>query len=510
MAKTLMICGTGSHVGKSLISAGLCRLLKKDGWRVAPFKSQNMALNSFSTKEGGEIGTAQAVQAFAAGIEPHVDMNPILLKPSGNLGAQVIMLGKAKGDMSAKNYALFKKEAFGIAKKAFNRLASKYDIIVMEGAGSPSEINIPDDIVNLPMAKYAKAPVILVGDIDLGGVFAWFVGTLELMKSSHKKLVKAFIINKFRGNIKLLESGLISIEKRTKRPVLGVIPFLKDMLIEEEDSVSVDREKTHKSKSSVDRNKINIEVVRLPHMSNFTDFDSLSREKDVALKYIKTSKQISNPDLLIIPGTKNTISDFCYLKREGYINKIKNCVRHGAMLIGICGGFQMLGLKIIDIKGNESGLSQCEGLGLLNFITRLMPSKVVSQVEAIAQPALSFAGSTNSTNKLSGYEIHTGRTKYLKGSVPAFKLTKRLGTEIEVDDGAVNHNNQVWGTYMHGIFDNDSFRTSLLNHIRQKKHLPVKRKVKSFNRLREFDKLEDSLRKNLDMKKIYEIIGVKK
>jgi len=509
MAKSLMICGTGSHVGKSLITAGLCRIFKQDGYSVAPFKAQNMALNSFATKEGGEIGRAQAVQAAAAKTEPHVDMNPVLLKPSSDTGAQVIILGKVKANMNVKKYFAFKKNAFNTAKKAYNRLSKKHEIIVMEGAGSPSEINIPDDIVNLSMANHANAPVLLIGDIDLGGVFAWIIGTLDLIKSSYKKLIKGLIINKFRGDIDILKPGLLSLEKRTNRPVLGVVPYLKDLKVEEEDSVAASRFSSSIYKPKTASDKINIEILYLPHISNFTDFDSLSSEEDVNLRYVKMGESITNPDLLIIPGTKNTISDFQYLKRDGYINQIKSSIKKGAMLIGICGGFQMLGLKIIDIKGSESGLSQTEGLGLINFVTRLMPSKVVSQVKALAQDRLPFVDSKACAEKLSGYEIHIGRTKYLKGITPAFKIISRLDKETEIDDGALDSTGQVWGTYMHGIFDNDSFRRHLLNHLRAKKGLPVKESVSSLDKDKEIDKLADSLRQNLDINKIYQIIGLK-
>ena len=510
MAKSIMICGTGSHVGKSLITAGLCRIFKKDGYNVAPFKAQNMALNSYATSEGGEIGRAQAVQAFAARVEPHVDMNPVLLKPSSDMGAQIIMLGSVKGNMNVKEYCGFKKEAFSVAKKAFRRLSEKYDIIVMEGAGSPAEINIPDDIVNLPMAEYANAPVLLVGDIDMGGVFAWILGTLELLKSSYKKLVKGFIINKFRGDIDILKPGLVSLEKKTKKPVIGVVPFLKDLRVEEEDSVAAGRFDAPEYRPKKVTDKIAIEILYLPHISNFTDIDLLAAEKGVALRYVKMGEKITDPDCLIIPGTKNTISDYTYLKKYGYTQEIKTAVKRGVMLIGICGGFQMLGRKIIDIKGSESNLSQCEGLGLMNFVTRLMASKVVSQVKVRPSERLRFVDASLAEKELSGYEIHTGRTKYLSGSAPAFKITSRLKTQTEIDDGAVSESGNVWGTYIHGLFDNASFMLAFLNHLRVKKSLPAKRHTETIDRDAEIDKLADSLRKSLDIDKIYKIIGVKK
>ena len=504
-----MILGTGSHVGKSLMTAGLCRIFKQDGYNVAPFKSQNMALNSYATEAGGEMGRAQAVQAFASGIKPHIDMNPILLKPSSDTGAQVIMMGKVVGSMTAKTYRKFKSDAFPIAKKAFDRLSKKHDIIIMEGAGSPAEINIPDDMVNMPMAEHANAPALLIGDIDLGGVFAWIMGTLQLLKPRHRKLIKGFIINKFRGDIDILKPGLKQLETLARRPVLGVVPYLKALRIEEEDSVSSSRFRQHIFRPKNDTDKINIEVLYLPHISNFTDFDPFLDDEDVNLRYVKMGDEITNPDIIIIPGTKNTISDYRTLKRMGYLDTIKKRIKSGTMLIGVCGGFQMLGLKIIDTKGSESNIPKCEGLGLLNFVTRLMPSKVVSQIKAVPQRNLSFAHAHASGAELTGYEIHTGRTRYLDGCLPAFSLRKRLDTEIEVDDGATDSANQVWGTYIHGIFDNNVFRTALLNRLRKTKGLPLKNARHNPNREKEFDRLAQCLRENLDIKKIYKIIGIR-
>ncbi len=499
MAKAIMVCGTGSHVGKSVITAGICRILKNDGFRVAPFKSQNMALNSYVTEDGGEMGRAQVVQAFASGIKPHVDMNPILIKPCSDVGAQVILLGKAKGNMNVKNYMAFKKEALRVAKGAFRRLTKKYDVIVMEGAGSPAEINIPDDIVNMPMAKIAKAPVILIGDIDLGGVFAWIVGTLNLLKPSQRRMIKGFIINKFRGDLDILKPGLSMLEERTKKSVLGVVPYFRDIKIEEEDSVQSSRFNDPIFKHKNSDGKINIEVLYLPHISNFTDFDPFLKEEDVNLRYVKMGEKIGNPDLLIIPGTKNTIQDLVFLKRAGYTDKIRSLAKNGLSVMGICGGFQMLGTKIIDIKGSESSLSKCDGLSFFNIVTRLMPSKVTSQIE--------FEG--YGLSSLSGYEIHLGRTKYLNGSKSLFKITKRGQRKVEIPDGAINEKGNILGTYIHGIFDNDNFRSVFLNILREKKSLP-KKEATTLNKDREFEKLENLLRIHLNIEKIYDIIGIQK
>lgn len=503
-----MVCGTGSHVGKSVIAAGLCRILKEDGFKVAPFKSQNMALNSCVTEEGGEMGRAQAVQALAAGVPAHVDMNPILIKPSSDTGAQIIMLGKVKGNMDAKNYMRFKKEAFSVAKSAFRRLSKKYDLIVMEGAGSPAEINIPDDIVNIPMARMADAPVILVGDIDLGGVFAWITGTLNLLKPSDRRRVKGFIINKFRGDIDILKPGVKLLEKKTKRPVLGVVPFFRDIKIEEEDSVRSNRLDDPIFKIKKSPHKINIEVLYLPHISNFTDFDPLQKEDDVALRYVRMGEEIAEPDILIIPGTKNTISDLVYLKKAGYADKIRGLAKKGTFIIGICGGFQMLGRKIIDTKGSESYIAKTDGLSLFNIVTRIMPSKVTSHVEfsALRNPRFQIKGPSW---PLTGYEIHLGRTKYLKGSQPLFKITKRGKSAVDIPDGAINKEGDVIGTYIHGIFENDAIRNALLNTVRKKKGLKKRESVYS-GREEGLNKLEKLLRKVLDMDKIYRIMGVKR
>ncbi|MFH1847850.1 MAG: cobyric acid synthase [Candidatus Omnitrophota bacterium] len=509
MAKTIMICGTGSNVGKSVITAGLCRILKKDGFRVAPFKSQNMALNSYATKDGGEMGMAQAIQAFAAGIEPHVDMNPILIKPSSGVGAQVTLLGKVKGNMDGRAYGAFKKDGFNEAKKAFGRLSKMYDVIVMEGAGSPSEINIPEDIVNMPMAKTAKAPVLLVGDIDLGGVFAWFTGTLALLKPSYRRMVKGFIINKFRGSLDVLKPGLSLLEKKTKRPVLGVVPYFNNIRIGDEDSVEVNRREDVSVKWPTPGKKVAIEILLPPHASNLTDFDPLVNEAEVSVRFVKMGEAIGDPDLLILPGTKNTIQDIQFLKREGYIDSIKRALKKGSLILGICGCFQMLGKKVIDIKGSESGLSKCEGLSLFNIVTRIMPSKVTSQVEFEALGDTLPGSNKKGLCALKGFEIHLGRTKYLKGSKPLFKITKRGNREVEITDGAVNEDGNAFGTYIHGLFDNDTLRNTILNMVRAEKGLS-KRSVSKQNRNNELNKLEGLLRKHLDLKKIYDIIGIKK
>ena len=500
MAKSLMICGTGSHVGKSVITAGLCRIFRQDGFRVVPFKSQNMSLNSFVTEDGAEMGRAQVVQAECAGLTPHVDMNPILLKPASDVGVQVIISGKPVGNMDAKEYGSYRSTAFGTAKEAFTRLDNAYDIVVMEGAGSPAEVNLENDIVNLQMASFARAPVILVGDIDYGGVFAWIVGTLEIISDEQRQQIKGFIINKFRGDFDILKPGLDFLEKRMSRPVLGVVPFFRDIKIEEEDSVSLEP-KNIKTKTDA----ISIEALYLPHVSNFTDFDRLEAENDVQLRYVKPGQSIGNPDVLIIPGSKNTIWDLNYLKEAAYLNRIKELADNGCFIVGICGGYQMLGKGIKDVYAVESTTPETEGLGLLNITTELLPNKITHQVKFEVMDKLPF---TKDNALLTGYEIHAGRTTYLGECKPIFGIIRRQKCSVKVDDGAVNEQGNIWGTYIHGIFDNDQFRRAFINHVRANKGLKAVAPTSSYNKEAEYDKLADLLRKSLDIDKIYQIMGV--
>ncbi|MCX5710968.1 MAG: cobyric acid synthase [Candidatus Omnitrophica bacterium] len=501
-AKTLHICGTGSGVGKSVIVSALCRIFLQDGYRVCPFKAQNMALNSFVTKEGGEIGRAQAFQAKACRIEPHVDMNPILMKPTADKHAQVIVHGKPLANMSALRYVRHKKRLSKEAFNSFDRLSKIYELIVMEGAGSPAEINLKaHDIVNLKMARYADAPVILVGDIDKGGVFAWLVGTLELLEKEEQKQIKGFIINKFRGDVKLLKPGIDFLEKRTGIKVLGIIPYFHSsgrngIRISEEDSVPLDN---FESIARPARRKLNIDVIYLPHISNFTDFDALEGEPDVSLRYLKTPESLNRPDIIIIPGTKNTTNDLQYLKESGFAEKIRSVMTNNksAVLIGICGGFQMLGTKIRDPHLSESRQKETDGLGMLEMETVFSKNKVLSQVKAIEE---------SSGLAISGYEIHHGKSRNIGDYKPAFNIIERKGKIIRNTDGIVAMNGRIYGTYIHGIFDADTFRRNFLNRIRSKKGWGILSNKTSFNPDRELDKLADLVRKNTDMKYLYEIL----
>lgn len=497
-AKALQICGTGSGVGKSVMVSALCRIFLQDGYRVCPFKAQNMALNSFVTKEGGEIGRAQAVQALACRIEPSTDMNPVLIKPTADVNAQIIVQGKPVSNMNARKYINYKSKLITTVKESFKKLADEYEIVVIEGAGSPAEINLKShDIVNLKMARYAKAPVILVGDIDKGGVFAWFIGTLELLNKNERKMIKGFIINKFRGDITLLKPGIDFLERKTGIKVLGVIPYYKDISIPEEDSVPLDN--SIKKKKQKGRG-LNIDVIYLPHISNFTDFDPLEREPDVNLRYINKAGQLNNPDVIIIPGTKNSSADLAYLRKSGLAGKLLSIIRNKpeTMLIGICGGFQMLGEKIYDSTQVESKEKNFSGLGVLKMVTDFKKEKILSQVKA---------REINSRLEVYGYEIHHGRARYLKDYSPVFKIIERQDRKTEDFDGAVNKNGSIWGTYIHGIFDADTFRRHFLNNIRLRKGLPLLTEKAAFSPDKEIDKLAKLVRENIDIKLLYRILN---
>jgi adenosylcobyric acid synthase len=500
-----MIQGTGSYVGKSLIVAGLCQIFKKDGFNVVPFKAQNMSLNSFVTKGGGEMGRAQVVQAEAAGIEPHVDMNPILIKPNTDTGAQIVIHGKVYGNMSATQYHQFKKTALRAVKESFYRLKERYELIVIEGAGSPAEINLrKNDIVNMGMAEIADCPVILVGDIDKGGVFASLIGTLELLSKEEKKRIKGFIINKFRGDIRLLEPGLDFLEKKTGLPVVGVIPYFKDLYLQEEDGVSAE-----KVGLSPKKGDIKIAVLFLPHISNFTDFDALEKEPEVEFRYIRPGSPIPASDLIIIPGSKNTIGDLAYLRKSQYDKTILEHRQKGGFVVGICGGYQMLGRLISDPFKVETNRKSIVGLGLLNVETAIEKEKVTSQVEArlFRKNLLPWK-----TGKILGYEIHMGRTDRKINTPPLFTIVKKEGRNVCIEDGAISKDGKVWGTYIHGIFDNDEFRREFISHLRKRKGLrPLSRSdILYYHQMKRegFNHLGRGLRENLNMDLIYQILNL--
>lgn len=496
--KAIMIQGTGSHVGKSLIAAGLCRIFKQDGLKVAPFKSQNMSNNSFVTENGEEVSRSQVVQAEAAGIKPIVDINPILLKPTSDQGAQVIVRGKVVSNMKAAEYDEYKRDAFKIVKKSYKNLTRTFEAIVIEGAGSPAEVNLKDrDIVNMKIAQMAKSPVILVSDIDRGGVFASVVGTLKLLSPKEQKMVAGIIINKFRGDLEILKPGLDFLEKQTKKPILGVVPYFKNIYISDEDSVSIEEEKIY-SKNA----EIQIKIIKLPRISNFTDFEYLEREEGITLQYVNESREIGSPDLLIIPGTKNTINDLIYLHNSKIVQRIKQIANNGTVIMGICGGYQMLGRKVVDEHNVESSTKEMEGLNLLNIDTFMNKDKITHQVKAKLSGLKEFIDFNHTIN---GYEIHCGRTKVYEGN-SAFKVMEQLGGEMGFyEEGNVNKEGTIIGTYIHGIFENNEFRNKFINYLRRRKNIKEKDAV-CFDRDLQYNKLAELLRNSLDMPKIYEIL----
>ena len=499
MAKALMVQGTGSHVGKSLLVTGLCRIFSQQGYRVAPFKAQNMALNSFVTEEGGEMGRAQVVQAEAARIKPTFDMNPVLIKPQTDIGAQVIIQGKVIGNFSAVEYHNYKKEALNAVRESYRRLKGSYDLIVIEGAGSPAEINLKkNDIVNMRIAQLANAPVIIVSDIDRGGVFASLVGTMELLTKRERERVKGFVINKFRGDISLLMPGIKTIERRTGVKVLGVIPYFKDIYIPEEDSVSLEKKDTGASNNGLD-----VGVIKLPHISNFTDFDPLEREEGVSISYIERADDLSDQDVLIIPGSKNTIEDLDYLKNAGFVKGIMRLKHMGRTIVGICGGYQMLGKTIEDPYAVESSLRSLPGLGLLDVDTLFSRKKATSQVEAEE-----LGDNNNPPDRLRGYEIHMGRTKR-SSEKNVFKIVKKSGKPYVCYDGAVSPDGKVWGTYIHGIFDNDGFRKKFLQGVTGKAVSAEDEEITlGFDSFKEkqYEALAELVKKSLDMNYIADLI----
>ncbi len=494
----IMLQGTASHVGKSVLTAALCRILRDDGIMVAPFKPQNMALNSFVTGDGGEIGRAQAFQALCAGIEPSVDMNPILLKPTDDSMAQVIVHGRVYGDMSAKAYHLFKKEAKGFVLESFHRLARRYDVIVIEGAGSPAEINLRDgDIANMGFARAIGSPVVIIGDIDRGGVFASLIGTMELLEPDERGLVRGFIINKFRGDMDILNTGLDLLKKRSGIPVIGVVPYVTGLKLPEEDGVALD---AGDSGLKAGDGGLRIGVVRLPRISNFTDFDPLLAEPDVDVIYVRAPEGLALCDCVIIPGSKNTLSDLRFLWDSGLAEAILSFAGKGGMVMGICGGFQMLGSSVRDPHHVESNDGEVRGLGLLKVSTSLTRDKKTYQVEGVTGVGFAEGGFD-----IKGYEIHMGETF---GDAPAFvDIKKRNGLAVDIRDGAVSEDGLITGTYIHGIFDNDGFRRWFLNRIRGFKG---KRGSISFERCMEdgIDRLAKVVKESLDMRLLCSLIGI--
>lgn len=505
MAKTIMLQGTSSHVGKSILTTAFCRILYQDGYKVVPFKAQNMALNSYVTKTGEEMGRAQVAQAEAAGLEPIVEMNPVLLKPTGNSRSQVVLMGKPIGNMSAKEYHQgYSLKALGVVKDCLEKLINTFDAVVIEGAGSPAEVNLKaNDIVNMRVAKMISAPVLLVADIDRGGALASVVGTLELLEPDERDLIKGIIINKFRGDITLLKPALDFLEQKTGKPVLGVIPHIENIGVDDEDSVSLD------DKTAATQRDIEIAVLRTPKISNFTDFDALAGESDVTVRFIRKGETIGKPDMIILPGSKNTTEDLLYLRDNGYEQELLSLVALGTPVVGICGGYQMLGKEIRDPHHTESELDRVTGLGLLEIITTFAAEKVTHQVTASCKDH-SFLDLKFSDNELSGYEIHMGRTDFCTPVNNAFTITSRSERALSLSDGVVRKDGLVMGTYIHGIFDNNKYRRSIINALRLRKGLAPLTTFSDMQTHKEqsYDNLAATVRNNLDMNRLYRIMGV--
>ncbi len=496
-AKTLMVQGTSSSAGKSILVTALCRIMKMDGYKVAPFKAQNMALNSFVTLEGGEIGRSQAVQAIAAGIEPSVCMNPVLLKPQADSVSHLVVMGKSIDVTDAAAYYRQNHKLLPVIREALERLRGEYDIVIIEGAGSPAEINLMDrEIANMRIAGLARSPVLLIADIDRGGVFASITGTMQLLPWRQRRLIKGFVINKFRGDVSLLKPGLEFLERRYSRPVLGVIPYIRNIRIAQEDSVYLDE------RGNPDRpSRPDICIIRLPHIACYDDFDPL--EYSCSVRYVSSLHELGRPDLIILPGTKGTISDMNFLHRSGLAAEIIKRALEGLPVIGICGGYQMLGLSIRDPLHAESSEEEVAALGLLDIETTYEMEKVTTQVEAaVLSPSGLLAGMADT--EAGGYEIHMGRTK-LKSGRPAFRVTKSIRNEL-YEEGAVNQAGNVFGTYLHGLFNKAGFTRQLLANLCRLHGLPPVEHCPPPGQ-EAYDELASQIRQHLDIDKVYEIMA---
>ncbi|MGB7442431.1 MAG: cobyric acid synthase CobQ [Coleofasciculaceae cyanobacterium] len=493
--KAIMVVGTTSHAGKSLIATALCRIFWRQGLRVSPFKGQNMALNAYVTLNGGEIGHAQAVQAWAAGITPCVEMNPILLKPQGNMTSQVILMGKMVGKVSAyEYYEQYFDQGWQAIETSLERLTSEFDLIVCEGAGSPAEINLKHrDLTNMRVAKYLNAPTLLVVDIDRGGAFAHVVGTLELLEPEERSLIKGVIINKFRGDQSLLTSGIQWLEKRTGVPVVGVIPWIEQQFPAEDSLDLLDRNSQPHSGSA-----LNIVVIRLPRIANFTDFDPLEAEPSVRVNYLSPMQSLGHPDAVIIPGTKTTISDLKLLHKTGMAEAIRNYAAAGGTVLGVCGGFQMLGRTLADPDGIEGEEGRYPGLDLL-------PLKTVITGKKIARQRQVTSNYPQTGLPVSGYEIHQGRSVLIQQE----EKDPQLSYKYLFDDsglGIVDVTQSIWGSYLHGLFDNGPWRRAWLNRLRQQRGLTsLPTGVANYREQREaiLNSIADTVEANLDLRPIF-------
>ncbi len=500
-----MVQGTCSNAGKSLLVAAFCRMLRRAGLRTVPFKAQNMSLNSFVTHQGEEMGRAQALQAEACWLEPDVRMNPVLLKPIASKGSQILLLGRPYGILTAKDFQHFQKDLWLTVKKAYRELTADYDVVVLEGAGSPAEINLRQhDIVNMRMARHAKAQVLLAADIDRGGAFAALLGTMHLLTPGERALVQGFILNKFRGDPTLLEPALKRLSRLTKRPFLGVVPWISDLYLPDEDSVSLKQgERFPSSAPAQDSKQLDLAVIDLPHLSNATDFDPLAAEKNVRLRLVRSLNDFGQPDCLVLPGTRNTAKDLTFLVQTGLaqsiVNYARQALKHGkGMLIGICGGLQMLGTEIEDPLGLE-GQKHCAGLGLFPMETRLSDRKILRRSQGMT---CGFLGSAELP--VFGYEIHHGQSTVLNATLEAIFHDAEglpLGYGLRDRQGQI----RLWGSYLHGIFDSDHFRLALCNSLRREKGLPEET-LCPYERQTGLEYLADCVEKAIPLNKILSLL----
>jgi adenosylcobyric acid synthase len=510
-ARAIMVLGTGSHVGKSLMTAALCRIFARAGYSVAPFKAQNMSLNSAATPDGFEIGRAQALQAEAAGIAPSVHMNPVLIKPSGDCSSQIVVRGKVWGNLDARNYHKHRiMTLLPIVEESYRELASSHDIVVLEGAGSPAEINLKDnDIANMRMANFADAQCLLVGDIDRGGVFASLLGTCELLDRDERDRIRGFVINKFRGDRSLLEPGVRMMEDRLGKRCMGVVPYIKNLSLDEEDSVGFgQRSRATWSEQHVPSRRLQIGVIAFPSISNFTDFDALDAEPSVALKYFHDPNGIALADTIILPGSKQTMDDLRWMQERGFDEALHHHAEKGGLTVGVCGGFQMLGKDILDPHEMERAGTR-PALGLLPVRTIMARDKITVPVRGTLTRGSLFGQATD-RNEVQGYEIHLGTTEYLDGSIPFASIVRRGSASQTLSDGCVSMDRRTFGTYLHGIFDEDAFRHAFLRASRAALQMPAPLELIPWSERRgqQLDLLADVFGNALDLNAVFEMIGL--
>jgi adenosylcobyric acid synthase len=513
--RVVMVQGAMSSVGKSLLVAALCRIFAQDGLRVAPFKAQNMALNSFATRDGREVGRAQAMQAEAAGVDVTVEMNPVLLKPEADAVAQIVVLGRPWQRLAAQDYFRRRQELWQIVTQSLDTLRAAYDLVVIEGAGSPAELNLKrGDLVNMAIATYADAPVLLAGDIDRGGVFAQLLGTLALLEPDERARVRGLIVNKFRGDIALFRDGVEILEARGGVPVLGVVPFIRDLWIADEDSVALDERAEDQEPRTKNQpvasgpgaaSSIDIVVIRLPHISNFDDFDPLRAEPNVNVRFVDRADELGQPDMIVLPGTKTTIADLEWLRARGLADRILALAQAGTAVLGVCGGFQMLGQAIRDPLGAESAIAEATGLGLLPVVTSFAPAKQTVRSHGVIMHDAGLFARTRQFDVI-GYEIHMGKTWLVGDGAPLVQLTSR-GEQVADDlDGLASPDGWIAGTYLHGMFDNDGLRHALLDNLAERKGATPTASRARFDRSADYDRLATTVRESLNMELLRQII----